>query len=413
MRVQISRLLIGGLLLGALTAAALPLLAPRPPEVDLYWVEKGLLRVQVSEEGKTRVKELFIVASPVPGLMRRVELDAGVRIQAGETVLASIQAPQPRFYDLREASEHKARLAQAQAQHDLAVADIERAKAELAFAESELKRNRDLLQKRAVTQQNLESAELDVRVKGAALTVANNTLKAKTAEVEVAKAALIAPGTEGDSAAPWLTSIPAIAPPETRIVAPVSGVLLRKVKESEAMVTAGDPLFEVGDTDELEIQVEMLSQDAVKVRAGARAVVRDWGGDRELKAVVKRVEPWGFTKISALGIEDQRVNVILEFDEPPDALTQLAHDYRVNVSIDVWEKTVLRLPFGAMFRSGNRWAVYTVDPQGIVHLRKLEIGQMNSQYAEVLSGLEERSVVVLHPSDRIQEGMWVAVPPPR
>jgi len=416
-RKLISRFVIGGLLLAVLIFAALPLLAPKPPEFDIYRVAKGPLKVQVSEEGKTRVKDLFIVSAPISGVLQRVELDVGAPLVAGETVLSTIQATQPRFHDLREASELKARLAQANAQYDLAKADVERVKAELAFAESELKRNQDLVKKRAVTDRDLESAELGVRTKKAALIVAENSVKAKAAEIEVAKAALIAPGAgngagseagNGGSAA-----APVGPPPETKIIAPISGVLLRKDKESEGTVPAGEPLFEIGNTNVLEIQVEMLSQDAAKVRAGAHATLTDWGGDRDLKAIVKRVEPWGFTKISALGIEDQRVNVILDFDEPPEALEklQLAHGYRVNVSVDVWEEEVLRLPIGAMFRSGNQWAVYAVGGQGIVTLQKVEIGHMNNQYAEILSGLQERSAVILHPSDRVQEGMWVALPP--
>lgn len=276
-----------------------------------------------------------MTSAPVAGVMERVTLDAGDRVVAGETVLTRIEAPRAGFYDLREAAEAKARVTSTEAQRDLAAADVER-------AEAELKRDKELAPRGAVTDRDLESAELDVPVKQAAVEVAKHTLAAKTAEVAVAKAALIAP--EGDEPPSGLASQgtadaqpralePGIkAPPAMRVLALVTGFLLRKIKESETMVAAGDPLFELGTIAQLEVLVEMLSEDAVKVRAGAPAVMEGWGCAHALKGVVRRVEPFGFTKISALGIEEQRVNVIVDFTDPRTAWERLGHGYGVDVA---------------------------------------------------------------------------------
>jgi HlyD family secretion protein len=418
MRLSMSRILIGVILIGFLAMALMPILAPRPLAVDLHRVTRGSMQVTVSEQGRTRVKDLYIVSAPISGRMQRVDLDAGEPVVAGKTVLTRIEAPQPRFHDLREANEMQARVASAEAQRDLAAADVERAEAELAFAEAELKRNRDLANRGVASTRTLEAAELDVRVKRAALVVARNNLAAKTAEVAVAKASLIAPtgssetgpttqsNGSGNGRAPVVDS-PA-SPPASPILAPIDGFLFRKLRESEVTVAVNEPLFELGDPTKLEVLVEMLSEDAAKVSPGDPASFREWGGDQVLQGVVRRVEPFGFTKISALGIEEQRVNVILDFTDPPAAWQRLGHGYRVDVSIQIWEgKDVLRLPIGAMFRQRNQWAVYRVDAKGIVYLQPVEIGHINNLEAEVTGGLSDDAVVILHPSDRLKEGMRV------
>lgn len=419
MRVSVSRVLLGTVFVAFLVVALLSVLAPRPLAVDLHRVTRGPMHVSVSEQGKTRVKDLYIVSASISGRMQRVDLEAGEPVVAGKTVLTRIKAPQPRFHDLREATEMQARLASAEAQRDLAAADVERAEAELAFAEVELKRNRDLANRGVASARTLEAAELDVRVKRAALVVARNNLAAKIAEVAVVRAMLIAPPASsqtgpttqsdagGNSHASIVKTSPA-DPPASPVVAPISGLLLRKLRESEVTVAAGEPLFELGDPTRLEVLVEMLSEDAAKVSPGAPATFREWGGDQILRGVVRRVEPYGFTKISALGIEEQRVNVILDFTDPPTLWQRLGHGYRVDVSIQVWEgQDVLRLPIGAMFRQRNQWAVYRVDADGVVNLQPVEIGHINSLEAEVTSGLSDNTVVILYPSDQIQEGALV------
>jgi HlyD family secretion protein len=420
MRASSKRTLIASTLAVLLVVALLPLLAPQPVLVDLHRVTRGPMQVSVSEEGKTRLKDIFTVSAPISGRLQRVELDSGDPVEAGKTVLTSIEAPQPRFYDLREATEKQARVASAEAQRDLAAADIARAKAELAFAEADLTRNLELAGKGASTARERELAEMDVRTKRAALVVAQNNLAAKTAEVEVAKAEVLAPGRQpsgpmlavngrdiGAAGLPPPLVSPA-GPPASQVLAPVSGVLLRKIVESETSVGVGDPLFDLGDPTKLEVVVEMLSEDAVKVHPGATALLSAWGSGVDLHGTVRRVEPYGFTKISALGIEEQRVNVVIDFVDPAPAWERLGHGYRIDVSIVVWRaEDVLKLPLGALFRRHNRWAVYTVDSARLVRSQEVEIGHTNNLEAEVIAGLIEMSEVILHPSDHIADGARV------
>ena len=403
MQVPVSRILIGAVFVAVVVLALLPVLAPRPPTVDTHKITRGSMQVSVSEEGRTRIKDLYTVSSTVAGRMQRVELDVGDPVVAGKTVLTRIEAPQVRFQDLREETEMRARVSAAEAQRDLAAADVQRVEAEVTFAEAELKRHQELINKGVVTGRALDLAQMEARTKRAALAVAKNNLNAKTADLAVAKAALIAPTTAKEKAAAAL--------PTTPVLAPVNGVLLRKLKESEATVAPNEPLFDVGDPTHLEVLAEMRSDDAAKVVVGAPATFTGWGGDQALRGVVQRVEPFGFTKISALGIEEQRVNVVLEFTDPLTAWRQIGHGYRVDVSIQIWQApSVLKLPIGAMFRKRDRWSVYAIDPSGVVSLQPIDIGHINSFEAEVTGGLREGSAVILHPSDRIEEGMRVAPP---
>jgi HlyD family secretion protein len=195
------------------------------------------------------------------------------------------------------------------------------------------------------------------------------------------------------------------------VVAPVDGVVLRRIRESETVVPAGDPLVEIGDPARLEIVVDLLSGDAVRVKPGARALVDQWGGERTLEARVRRVEPSGFTKISALGVEEQRVNVILEFVDPVEAWKALGDGYRVEPRIVLWEsENVLKVPTGALLRTGERWGVYLIR-DGRAALTPITIGHQNGQEAEVVAGLDPGAVLILHPGDTIADGVRVAPRP--
>jgi HlyD family secretion protein len=418
MRMLVSRIVIATLIFAVVVAALAFVFAPNPPAVEVHRVSRGPLEVTVGDEGRTRVKDLFVVSAPIAGQMRRVEIEVGDPVVADETVLTYIEALRPRFFDLREITEHRALVASAKAERDLAVADIERARAELSFAELELKRNKELVDKRAVSSRTLESAELDIRVKQAQLAVARSRAAAKEAQVQVAEAALLqAPPEPAEQAEPESRQSPRTAPgkaldtpPAGPVVAPVTGRLLRRIRESESIVEAGEPLFEVGDPSLIEIVVDLVSQDAVKVAVGAAARIDGWGGEQPLNGVVRRVEPYGFTEVSALGIEEQRVDLILDLTDPQAAFARLGHGYRVHAEIRIWYgEAVLRVPIGALFRDRNRWAVYLVLPNGTVALSHLDIGHRNDRFAEVTGGLEPGALVVLHPSDRIQHGAPVLV----
>jgi HlyD family secretion protein len=417
MRKSRSRFVIWGALAAALAFALRGLLAPPPVAVDLYRVARGPLQVTVADEGKTRLKELYTISAPISGRLKRIALEAGDPVEAGTTVLAIIEAPKPRFHDLRETSSMQAQVASAEAQRDLAQADIERAQAELAFAEADAARNRELQSKGATAARARDMAEMDLRSKRAALRVAQENLLAKIAEVRARKAELLAPerGAAHDSPQGYPSAARSGAPlalekepPASVILSPVNGVLLHKIHESETTVSAGERLLDVGDPRRLEIVVEMLSEDAVKVRPGAPASLTGTGIETPLRAVVRRVEPYGFTKISALGIEEQRVNVILDFADPASTWAPLGHGFRVDVAIVIWDSgDVLKVPLGALFRQGNKWAVYRIERDGTAHLREVEIGHTNDLDAEVLAGLVAGDTVVLHPSDRIAEGTRV------
>ncbi len=420
MRVSLNRTLFLGIAAVAIIAALPPLLAPPPSLIDLHLVTRGSMQVSVAEEGRTRVKDIYTVSAPISGRLQRVELDAGDPVEAGVTVLTQIVAPQPRFHDLRETTELQARLASAEAQRDLAAADIERARAELAFAEADLARNQELANKGAAARRAHELAQMDMRTKRAALVVAQNNLAAKTAEVAVAKAELLAPDRgitdlpialdrNGINAAALYpaSELPA-SPPTSPVLAPISGVLLRKIVESETSVTVGDSLFDLGDPTKLEVLIEMLSEDAVKVQVGAVALLNGTGIDSDLHGIVRRVEPYGFTKVSALGIEEQRVNVIVDFSDYAPVWQRLGHGYRVDVSIVVWQAAdVLKVPLGALFRQRNNWFVYVLEADDSVSSRAVEIGHTNSLEAEVLAGLNDGARVILHPSDQIADGTRV------
>jgi len=189
------------------------------------------------------------------------------------------------------------------------------------------------------------------------------------------------------------------------VYAPITGTVLRVLQKSEGVVTASTPLVEVGDPRELEIVVDLLSADAVRVQAGQRVYIEGWGEPEPLNGVVQRVEPFGFTKISALGIEEQRVNVIIDFTDPPEKWQRLGHGYRVEPRIVLWEADdVLKIPLPALFRDGDGWAVFA-EQRGRAVLRRVEIGRDNGLEAEVVKGLEPGEHVVLHPSDRVSEGV--------
>ena len=280
-----------------------------------------------------------------------------------------------------------------------AAAELNRARAELAFAQSDLKRAESLIEAKAISQTVFERARLARSTAIAQLGTAQAALQAKTFDLETAKAFLIDPS-DLTAAAREKSSIP--------LLAPVSGKVLRVLHENEAVVAAGAPIVEIGDPRALEIVVELISEEAVKVREGARATITDWGGAGPLNARVRRVEPSGFTKVSALGVEEQRVNVLLDFTDPVEKWETIADGFRVIAHIVVWEgRNVLRVPAAATFRSGAAWAVFVVR-DGRAHLTTIALGKSNDDFAEVTSGLSQGDTVIVHPSDRVSDGARVS-----
>jgi len=374
-------------------------LMPSPVPVDVAVIKRGTLQVTVDDDGETRVKDVFTVSAPITGHMLRIESEVGDQVKAGETVVAVMQPTVPQFLDVRLRKQAEADVKAAEAALTLANAERDKAKAELDFALAEFDRAQELARKGNVSRSARDRAEMEADSRRAALQTAIANVRVRAFALENAKAQLIEP-----EAAPDATGSCCV-----RIKAPVSGRILKLLRESEQVVLAGTPLVEIGDPENLEIRVDLLSSEAVKVSAGDDVIITGWGGAGNLSGRVRRVEPSGFTKISALGIEEQRVNVIIDFTGDPSVRKGLAHGYRVDAKIVIWRGTdVLTVPLGALFREGGDWAVFAVQG-GKARLTRVKIGHNGEFDAEVLSGLNAGDTVILHPSDRVRDGIGVTV----
>jgi HlyD family secretion protein len=300
----------------ALAAVLAWLFRPQPVAVDLASVQRGALQVSVGDEGEMRVRDMFVVSAPVPGLMRRVELEAGDKVIAEETVIARIEPSDPAFLDPRSEAEARAAVRASEAARAHAAAELRRAEAERDFAESELKRYEGLAVRATISQSDLDAARRRARTAAALVEEAIAGLRVRDSELDQARARLLAPGSKLDRRSGCDCIL---------VRSPVSGGVLRVLTESEGVVSSGTPLVEIGNPQKLEIVTDLLSTDAVKVKPGQRALIDGWGGGRSLEAVVRRVEPYGFTKVSALGVEEQRVNVIVDITDPIELWRRLGH----------------------------------------------------------------------------------------
>jgi HlyD family secretion protein len=380
---------------------------PRPIAVDLAVVSMGSMEVTIDEEAKTRVRHVYTVSAPVAGKVLRIShplgeqgpsIHVGDQVKAAETVVAIMQPTVPSFLDIRSREELQAMLTAAEAAVSLAAAEVQRMEAALEFSKSELRRAEALAKSNSIAERSFEKARLDVRTNEAALASAQAQLDVRRSERATVAARLIGPATPKPVGGPDCC---------IQIRAPVTGVVLKIVQDSEAVVPAAAPLIELGDPLDLEITADLLSTDAVQVTAGAPVKIDGWGGP-PIEGRVTRVDPAGFLKVSALGIEEQRVRTTIDFVDPPQIWSRLGHDYRVIVHVTVWKgEQVLRVPVGALFRKGNDWAVFALK-NGHARTTAVRIGHRNNRSAEVLSGLAEGDQVVLHPSDRIKEASPVS-----
>jgi HlyD family secretion protein len=380
--------------LGVAGVAGAIALRPSPVRVEVARVRCGPMRVTVDAEGKTRARDRFVVAAPVSGRLARIDLRRGDVVRRDE-VIARIDPPPMAPLDPRQLAEANARVAAAMQLKHEADAVVEHARADCEQARREMARAEKLIETGDVSRQDFE------RARNAALTcqqqieAAKYRARAAASDVEVAKAALIAVERAGQSGASATVFVRA----------PVSGRVLRVAEESERVVTAGAPLVELSNTS-LEIVIEVLSIDAVKVKPGNLVLIDGWGGEQALEARVRLVEPSAFTKISALGVEEQRVNVIADFIEPD---TPLGDGYRVESRIVIWETNdALKASLSALFRSGQRWNAFVVE-NGLAKLREVETGRRADFEAEVLSGLREGEIVIAHPSNLVTDGVRVSV----
>jgi len=370
---------------------------PSAVPVDVSTVKTGPMTVHVVGEGQTRVKDIYAISAPVTGRLMRVAVEAGDRVGAGKTRLAVIEPADPTILDSRTRAEAEATAQAAEDALSLASADVERAKAELVFAHTELFRAKKLSQNGTISQRALDMAELEVATRVAEVKSAEATEQVRLHELETARARLFTPS-EGERNGPCCMDI----------TSPVEGQVLRVLHESEGVVAAGTVLMEVGDPRDLEVVVDLLTSDAARIGEGADVVIENWGG-AALKGTVRRIEPFGYTKVSVLGIEEQRVDVIIDFTQKQSLPLTLGHGFRVEVGIETWRsETVLQVPMSALFRVEGGWGVFAVE-QGDARLVHLDIGHMNEREAEVLGGLGVGDVVVVHPSDRITQGVALTI----
>jgi HlyD family secretion protein len=398
MRANWSRLSLGLMTLGVILGAAWLVMRPSATMVDASRVESGPLSVTVESDGWTRVKDLYYVNAPVGVRLLRVLKKSGDAIKAGE-VVASIEPSEPTFLTSRDVNQAKATVAVAEANRDQAKADLQRAKTETEYARYTYKRTKELNKSGYYSTEKLEEAELSLKTKIAAQESSEKTLAAKEMDLAKAKAEQQQPNS--------VTTYKPSAADCVNVTTPVDGRVLYVTQESETIMAPGATIMQVGDPTRMEIQLEMLTEDAVKVKPGAQARIEQWGGPM-IKGKVRLVEPYAFTKTSALGIEEQRVNVIVDFDEPYENWRQMAHAFKVVTKIVWWESSdVLKVPMGAVFRQRNRWAVYVVE-DGVARLRFLEIGHTTTLEAEVVTGLREGDIVIVHPGDRVRDGARVS-----
>ena len=388
------RRVVPALLLIVLAGLLVWAFIPRPVPVELAEVAPRLLDVTVEEEGEARIREVFTVSAPSAGKLRRITLHAGDSVTEGETVVASIGPAAPELLDARARAVAEALAAAAQAAVDLAHAQLTQAEATLDFMTEEANRASALIEKPAISQRLYESAIREQKTAQAALDSARFNLVVRARELESAQAILSA-DTAGGTADCCVN-----------IVAPVSGRVLRVLTESEQVVQIGTPILEIGNPGNLEVTVDLLSRDAVRVRPGAEATLTGWGGP-PIAARVDRVEPSAVTKVSALGINEQRVTVRLRLVGPEADWQGLGHGFRVIARISLWRgEDVLTLPVGALFRDGSDWATYVVAGNRVA-LRRIELGERNETFAQVLGGLSAGDRVVLHPSDLVADGVKV------
>jgi HlyD family secretion protein len=367
---------------------------PKPVIVETGVVARSPLTVRVSEEGKTRIRNRYIVAAPVAGKMRRVPLKPGDQVEAGKTLLTSIEPVVAPLLDPRSRVQAEALVAMHEASRKRALESLEAARSALRLADAERDRIRSVRKDGTISDSDRDRVEATASIKAAEVRAMEFSLQVIDYELAQARAVLERPdvSTAGNL---------------VELRSPVSGRVLRVMQESETVLAPGTPVLEIGDPTDIEIEAEILSRDAVTIRPGDSVEIEQWGGEDPLRGRVRRIEPAAFTKISALGVEEQRVYVLSDFDDPPEAAKALGDRYRVEVRVAVWHSDdVLVVPSGALFREGNQWKTF-VYQNGRARLTSIEAGQSDGRLTEVVSGLKPGDKVLLHPPDTVKDGTAV------
>ena len=398
------------LILAGLAAAGIFMgFRTQPVAVEAGKVMRGPLSVVVEEEGKTRLRSRYIVYAPVAGMTERLKWKAGDRVRAGEPI-TYLDPPAPVVLDARTKDQAAAAVQSAVA--GLAVAEarvrgLEEqarvARADLDFLRKQGERNEILRKSGDVAAEKVERDAAELRRVEASVSAADRAILTARAEVESARA-----GVAAARSALRQTTAGTGTGERIPVPAPAGGRVIRVIRESQGPVTPGEALIEIGNATALEVVVELLSADAVKVQPGARVILTRWGGETPLEARVRVVEPGGFTKVSALGVEEQRVRVVSDLVSPESEWKQLGDGYRVEAAFVLWESSaVLQVPANALFRHQDTWSVFVIE-EGFARRRAVELGHRTALAAEVVSGLKEGEMVVSHPDETIDDGKPVA-----
>jgi len=371
---------------------------PEKLKVDMVSVVEGDLIIAVEGEGKTRIHDIYTIYTPIDGRVTRIESNAGDIVTAGKTIIANMYPANPAFLDKRSETQAKADINGAEAALSLSSSRVRQAQAQLTFDQSEYKRAQELFKSNMISTAELERSEIQLTMQKAEkeTAIANQTLMAS--RLKAAQAKLLQPESIGDMQS---------AVCQVCIYSPVDGHVLRILHKSESIIPVGTALVEIGDPRDLEVNIEMLSTNAVKVNVGDKAFIKRWGGTVDLEARVKVIEPSGFTKISALGVEEQRVNVILTLTEPYDKWQSLGDAFRVEADIIIDHiKGINKIPLSALFRHNGIWSVFKVI-DGEVFLQAVTVGKRNSFFAEISQGLSVGEKVIVHPNNSVEAGLNV------
>lgn len=371
---------------------------PKPVEVDTARVIRGSLEVAVNDDGETRIRERYIISAPVAGQMYRLQLHPGDEVRQGITELARIEPTEPGLLDVRTRTVYEARVRAAEAVMDQARAIVSRSREALELADHEYQRAQQLIGQEAIAQSEFDTAEHQQQIARADVKSAEFAVKVAQFELETAKAALarFEPGSSQHSMEP------------VRLVSPIHGQVLRVFHEDASVVAPGTALLELGDPLDLEIEIDVLSSDAVRIQPGDKIYIEHWGGPDPLEAVVRLVEPSAFLKVSALGVEEKRVNVIADFVNPPCDRTKLGDGFRIEARVVVatTSEESIKVASGALFRDGDAWFVFRIV-DGVAKQSEVQRGQTNGLETEINSGLSADDLVILHPTDKIRHGVYV------
>jgi HlyD family secretion protein len=371
---------------------------PKPTAVDVVTVASGPLKVTVDGEGRTRVKDRYVIMSTVHGDLARIELEVGDEVTE-QTIVARIEPTAPPLLDARQREELKAQERASGAAARQAKATMARAEASAAHARRELESAKRLFTAGTLSARELEDAELDADVAQKDLDSARFGARVAQYEHDMAKVATGRVEGTAKGAAP-LASLD--------IHSPIAGKVLHIVRMSEGVVQPGEALVEVADPTALEVVLDVLTAEAVEITVGDAVEITQWGGEQPLQGHVVLIEPAAFTKVSALGVEEQRVNVIVELDDPPESWSRLGDGFRVEAAVTIWQaEGVLAVPISALFRVDGSWAVFVVR-DGVAEVRTLTTGRRNDFDIQVESGVDAGEQIIVHPSDAIVDGSLVA-----